>query len=138
MSSTADTAGKKTAPSKLDKATQQLIKLIFDHDMFNSTLKGYDIDVKKMPLGKLSKVQIAKGFEVLEDIEKELHKPHPNTTTLNNLSSKFYTVIPHDFGRKVPRTISGPELLQTKMDMLAVQFLVFLLQCSIVQSYKLL
>ena len=30
-------------------------------------------DVKKMPLGKLSKGQIAKGFDVLDDIEKELN-----------------------------------------------------------------
>lgn len=28
------------------------------------------LDVKKMPLGKLSKQQIAKGFDVLVDLEK--------------------------------------------------------------------
>ena len=27
------------------------------------------VDVKKMPLGKLSKTQIAKGFEALEEIQ---------------------------------------------------------------------
>ena len=50
--------------SKLDIQTQDLISLIFDQDMFDNALKKYDIDVKKMPLGKLSKTQIAKGFEV--------------------------------------------------------------------------
>ncbi len=29
----------------------------------------YPTDIKKMPLGKLSKIQIAKGLEVLLDIE---------------------------------------------------------------------
>lgn len=50
----------KIAKSKLDSATQSLIKLIFDNDMFRDAMKNFEIDVKKMPLGKLSKPQIAK------------------------------------------------------------------------------
>lgn len=73
-----------------------------------------------MPLGKLSKTQIAKGFECLEDIEKELDKTKPNSTNINNLSSKFYTVIPQDFGRCVPRPINTKAYLQEKYDMLIV------------------
>lgn len=110
--------GKKIAKCTLDKETQGLIKLIFDNDMFKDTLKKYDIDVKKMPLGKLSKGQIAKGFDVLDDIEKELNANR--TTKLNDLSSKFYTVIPHDFGRKIPPAIRDLEALRQKMDMLLV------------------
>jgi len=48
------------------------MRLIFDQDMFKDAMKQYDIDVKKMPLGKLSKSQIAKGFEVLEELEMVL------------------------------------------------------------------
>ena len=77
-------------------------------------------DVKKMPLGKLSKGQIAKGFDVLDDIEKELNAN--KYTKLNELSSKFYTVIPHDFGRKVPPPIRDLEQLRAKMDMLLVVY----------------
>ena len=77
-------------------------------------------DVKKMPLGKLSKGQIAKGFDYLDDIEKELNANR--TAKLNELSSKFYTVIPHDFGRKVPPPIKDLETLRSKMDMLLVQY----------------
>jgi poly [ADP-ribose] polymerase len=36
------------------------------------------------------------------------------------LSSKFYTVIPQDFGRTVPPAINNEELLQKKYDMLMV------------------
>lgn len=90
-----------------------------------------------MPLGKLSKAQIAKGFEVchyglgygkdklytyfqaLEAIEAAL-KSSTAGSKLAELTSKFYTIIPHDFGRKVPPVIRDAETLQKKFDMLLV------------------
>ena len=104
--------------SKLDKATQSLIRLIFDTDMFKEALRTYDIDVKKMPLGKLSKGQIAKGFEILEELEAVME--HKKKGSYADISSTFYTVIPHDFGRTRPRPIDTREILQQKYDMLAV------------------
>ncbi|XP_067685164.1 protein mono-ADP-ribosyltransferase PARP3-like [Haliotis asinina] len=115
-----DTKGRKVKESALDVTTQKLVNLIFDLDMFKDAMKSFDIDVKKMPLGKLSKTQIAKGFECLEEIEDELKKSKPATAKLRELSSKFYTVIPHDFGRKILPSIADSETLQKKMDMLAV------------------
>lgn len=50
----------KVSKCSLDPVTQELVKLIFDNDMFRETMQRFDIDVKKMPLGKLSKTQIAK------------------------------------------------------------------------------
>ncbi len=41
----------KHAECKLAKSTQELMRLIFDNDMFSSQMKKMDIDVKKMPLG---------------------------------------------------------------------------------------
>ena len=99
-----------------------------------------------MPLGKLSKVQIAKGFEVcllslvqciiddvhfrtspsscliqaLEQLEEALKKG-ASRTALMELSSKFYTIIPHDFGRQIPPVIDSAEHLQKKFDMLTVR-----------------
>lgn len=107
-------------PSKLDVQTQNLIRLIFDTDMFKNAMKNLDIDVKKMPLGKLSKTQIAKGFEVLEEIEEVLKTSRPSSAKLMELSSKFYTVVPHDFGRQRPPSIDDSETLQKKYDMLTV------------------
>lgn len=106
------------AASKLDKATQSLIRLIFDTDMFKDALKTYDIDVKKMPLGKLSKSQIAKGFEILEELEAVMESKKKGSFA--DISSKFYTAIPHDFGRTRPKPIDSREALQQKYDMLAV------------------
>ena len=73
-----------------------------------------------MPLGKLSNTQIAKGFEVLEEIEEVLNASKPNKNKINDLSSKFYTVIPQDFGRAKPPLIDDKEKLQQKYDMLTV------------------
>lgn len=80
---------------------------------------GLFSDVKKMPLGKLSKAQIAKGFEVLEDLEKAVDAR--NNAQIVSLSSKFYTVIPHDFGRKVPPIMNTLETIRKKYDMLLVR-----------------
>jgi len=76
------------------------------------------LDVKKLPLGKLSKTQITKGFTVLEQIEDAIKKN--NRHTLSELASQFYTVIPHSFGRRVPPIIGDAETLRQKLDMLAV------------------
>lgn len=77
-------------------------------------------DTKKMPLGKLSKPQIAKGFEALEAIEDALSSKASHNR-LAELSSTFYTIIPHSFGRNVPPVIRDHEKLQKKFDMLLVR-----------------
>ena len=71
-----------------------------------------------MPLGKLSKTQIARGFEVLEELEKAVDSK--NKKKMMELSSKFYTVIPHDFGRRVPPVMDTLEIIRQKYDMLLV------------------
>jgi len=107
-------------PSKLASETQELMKLIFDENMFKHAMEEFNIDVKKMPLGAISKSQIAKGYEVLLDIEKEVKSSKPSTQVLQTLTSKFYTLIPHSFGRSVPPVIKTAEMVQNKIDMLNV------------------
>ncbi|XP_010183546.1 PREDICTED: poly [ADP-ribose] polymerase 2 [Mesitornis unicolor] len=107
-------------PCTLDKATQDLVSLIFSNDMFQEAMQTMNIDVKKMPLGKLSKQQIARGFEVLEELEAVLQEQPPQTPRLEDLSSRFYTIIPHNFGRTRPPPINSPDLLRAKKDMLLV------------------
>jgi len=40
---------------------------------------------------------------------------------LTELTSQFYTMIPHNFGRSRPPVIADLEVLQMKMDMLMVR-----------------
>eukprot|EP00731_Ephydatia_muelleri_P003429 Em0001g3429a len=114
-----DSAEKVVKQCTLDKPTQALIKLIFDNDMFQEAMKSMEIDTKKMPLGKLSKGQIAKGFTALEAIEQAI-KDKASRAELAKLCSTFYTIIPHAFGRMVPPVIADAESLQKKFDMLLV------------------
>ncbi|XP_076202335.1 protein mono-ADP-ribosyltransferase PARP3 isoform X2 [Aptenodytes patagonicus] len=107
-------------PCTLDKATQDLMSLIFSSDMFRDAMQTMNIDVKKMPLGKLSKQQIARGFEALEELEAALQEQPPQAARLEDLSSRFYTIIPHNFGRARPPPINSPDLLRAKKDMLLV------------------
>jgi poly [ADP-ribose] polymerase len=93
-----------------------------------------------MPLGKLSKTNIARGYEILEVSGLNLlfptltlpKTPFPKTkklkeavqgsgsaATLQSLSSQFFTLIPHSFGRQRPPTLDSLAAVQDKMDLLA-------------------
>ncbi|XP_068598888.1 protein mono-ADP-ribosyltransferase PARP3 [Brachionichthys hirsutus] len=106
-------------PCTLDAATQKLVELIFSNDMFKEAMECMNLDIKKMPLGKLSKIQIAKGFEVLEEIEAAMTQKR-GRPRLEELSSKFFTVIPHNFGRSRPPAIDDREVVEKKKEMLMV------------------
>ncbi|CAE7416412.1 PARP2 [Symbiodinium natans] len=68
------------------------------------------------PLGKLTEQQIEKGQEVLQRIETALAKK--NDKQLTDLSSEYYTLIPHDFGFKVPPAIKTREMLEAEEELL--------------------
>jgi poly [ADP-ribose] polymerase len=106
------------APSKLHPSIEKFMHLIFDHDVFRGAMASFDIDVKKMPLGQLTKHQVQKGYEVLEELEDAIEGKKSKSIT--DLSSRFYTLIPHSFGRRVPPPINTGDLLQKKYDMLNV------------------
>lgn len=93
-----------------------------------------------MPLGKLSKSQIAKGFEVIEEIEAAV-KSGSNQTRLEDLSSRFFTIIPHNFGRNRPPVIRDAEVIEKKKEMLLVRwssatFCLSRATCLVVQFVK--
>lgn len=114
----AETVTVKTMESKLDLPTQQFISLIFNDSMFKEEMAKFDLDVKRMPLGALSKEQIARGYETLVKIKEVL--ANKQSGSLVELSNEFYSRIPHSFGRKQPPTIKTAEHLQKKMFMLSV------------------
>lgn len=79
-------------------------------------------DSNKLPLGKLSKEVISRGYQTLKDlgevieqkpgcIEKFSEYGDNRAQILNRLSNRYYTVIPHSFGRNTPPVIdTGPKL----------------------------
>lgn len=63
-------------------------------------MKEIGYDVKKMPLGKLSKDNISKAYKILEELYKEVEKKSKSSATITSLCNDFYSFIPHDFGFK--------------------------------------
>ena len=108
----------KKEDSKLDARVKQLIDLIFDLKTMRSTLAEIGYDAKKMPLGKLSVSTIKQGMEVLKELEAALQSS--NSSLLSSLSSKFYTLIPHDFGfsKMSQFIINTSEKLKDKITMI--------------------
>ena len=105
-------------PSKLKKPVQDLIKLIFDVSAMKQVMKEFEIDIDKMPLGKLSRKQIDKAYGVLSEMAELVKQPNPERIQLVDASNRFYTLVPHDFGVSEPTIISTQEEIKAKTEML--------------------
>ena len=56
--------------SKLDKNLQSFVELIFNKKLMESSVSAAGYDIKKMPLGELSKDQALKGVKILKVLEE--------------------------------------------------------------------
>ncbi|KAJ3602167.1 hypothetical protein NHX12_029926 [Muraenolepis orangiensis] len=88
---------------ELDRKTEVRV------DVVDGTIRTVFVDPNNMPFGKLSERQIDKGFKVLKEIEETLAN-----TSLEELSSRFYSTIPHDFGQNRPLVIENQEDIDQK------------------------
>lgn len=93
-----DTSDQPVAPSKLDANIQSFVELIFNKKLMEESVIKIGYDVKKMPLGQLSKETVLKGYQVLHKIQDVIEKK--STESLEALTGQFYTNIPHNFGRQ--------------------------------------
>ncbi|XP_046535174.1 poly [ADP-ribose] polymerase 1 [Equus quagga] len=103
--------------SKLPKPVQELIKMIFDVESMKKAMVEYEIDLQKMPLGKLSKRQIQAAYSILSEVQQALSQGSGDSQILD-LSNRFYTLIPHDFGMKKPPLLNNTDSVQAKVEML--------------------
>jgi len=107
--------------TKLESQIFDLIKLISSREMFESELKIAGLDLTRMPLGQISRKMISDGYTILKQIEKQLMRPGgARREELAELSGRFYTVIPHNFGfnKAVSFIINTLEKLREKLDVL--------------------
>jgi poly [ADP-ribose] polymerase 2/3/4 len=63
------------AKSELPIQTQQLMELIFNENHFNSVLEELGYNADKLPLGKLGKSTLKKGFEHLQELASLIKHP---------------------------------------------------------------
>lgn len=104
--------------SNLQKPIQDLMRLIFDVAEMKKVMLEFEIDMDKMPLGKLSKKQIEKAYAVLTELQEIFKKSNIDHTTLIDASNRFYTLIPHNFGISEPKILETSEAIKNKCDML--------------------
>ncbi|KAK6179956.1 hypothetical protein SNE40_012199 [Patella caerulea] len=105
------------AGSKLPKSVQDVICAIFDIDQMNKAMVEFEIDLKKMPLGILSRSQIETAYSVLAELDTLIDTKGSQNKFLD-ASNRFYTLIPHDFGMKKPPLLDTPEIIKLKTEML--------------------
>ncbi|KAI9652272.1 MAG: hypothetical protein M1829_001802 [Trizodia sp. TS-e1964] len=121
--------------SQLHEAVQDVLKLILNKSIFADTLADMSYDANKLPLGKLSKKTLNDGFialknlaEVISDSAKaEVEYGQSHDAVIEMLTNRYYTVIPHSFGRNRPPHIGTDirlkreiELLENLLDMTLV------------------
>ena len=83
-------------------------------------MASFDIDVKKMPLGQLTKSQVQKGYTVLEELENAIEGKARNRAQLINEVSSLLHADPARLRPARHSPIDTPELVQKKFDMLNV------------------
>lgn len=133
----ADTQSKLSADqskSKLAKPVQELICMLFDIEMMKRAMVEFELDLTKMPLGKLSKKQLEKAYGILGQVinntfslsfvdghvivmwllqaQQLLDIKDTHEAKFIDISNQFYTLIPHDFGRKSPPILNDSELIK--------------------------
>ncbi|KAG9150440.1 hypothetical protein Leryth_010823 [Lithospermum erythrorhizon] len=85
------------ANSELARPVRELIKMLFNIETYRAAMMEFEINMSEMPLGKLSKSNIQKGFEALTEIQNILESKIGTTANKNKLidaSNRFFTVIP--------------------------------------------
>lgn len=107
------------AECTLEPPVQNLMKLIFNQSYFDATMADLNYDANKLPLGKLSKGTIARGFQALKDLSVILDKTDAaSLAEAEELSNRFYSVIPHAFGRNRPPIIRTNDQLKKEIELL--------------------
>lgn len=74
-------------------------------------MREFEIDLQKMPLGKISKDQILKAYKVLNELQELIEKKSSRLQFLD-ASNRFFTIIPHDFGMNTPPLLDTADAIK--------------------------
>lgn len=108
----------KDSKSKLAKPIQELVSLVFDIERMKSAMVEFEIDLSKMPLGKLSRKQIETAYTILTEAQTMIKTETGSQGKFLDASNRFFTLIPHDFGMRQPPMLDSPDLVASKIEML--------------------
>lgn len=91
--------------------------LIFNESRFNQTMAHFNYDVNKVPLGKLSKKTLVRGYQKLEALAVAINN-NTDGVDVQKLSDKYLTLIPHNFGTKSVPVISTLDQIKREIELL--------------------
>ncbi|XP_047316046.1 poly [ADP-ribose] polymerase 1 [Impatiens glandulifera] len=96
----------------------ELMKMLFNVEAYRAAMMEFEINMAEMPLGKLSKSNIQKGYEALTEIQNLLssltHEPHMRESLIVDASNRFFTMIPSIH----PHVINDEDDFKSKVKML--------------------
>ncbi|GLT33348.1 hypothetical protein SLA2020_079460 [Shorea laevis] len=106
------------ADSRLPPPLLELMKMLFNVETYRAAMMEFEINMSEMPLGKLSKSNIQKGFEALTEIQNLLNSnafdPSVKESLIIDASNRFFTVIPSIH----PHVIRDEDDFKSKVKML--------------------
>ncbi|KAG5673403.1 hypothetical protein PVAND_003458 [Polypedilum vanderplanki] len=105
-------------PSKLPTSVQDLVKMIFDIDTMKKTMLEFELDLEKMPLGRLSSKQLHEAYTVLNDLDELIKSGDNNESKFIGFSNKFFSLVPHSFGMNKAPVINTVEMIKQKREMI--------------------
>ena len=72
----------------------------------------FQIDLTKMPLGKLSRKQIESAYKILSEVQTMVKEGSGSDTKYLDASNRFFTLIPHDFGMNSPPILDNEDYIK--------------------------
>ena len=106
----------------LEKPIANLLRLVFDLKSFNKQMQSIGYDSEKIPLGQLSLEVINEGYKYLNELADVIDNKNISNKSkeIYELSSKYYTLIPHNFGmyHMSNFTINSLDKVQKEYDLL--------------------
>lgn len=95
------------ARSRLVEPVQDLMRLLFNVQFFHNTMSEYSYDNNKLPVGKLSKKTLLRGYEALKSLATRIavlsasHSVDPTKDEeVANLSNQYFSLVPHIVNRR--------------------------------------
>ncbi|KAI0668738.1 poly polymerase catalytic domain-containing protein [Trametes maxima] len=115
----------KIPDSTLSSEIQTLCRLIFNSSLLDAHLSSMNYDANKLPLGKLAKSTILNGFAALKTLSEVIAQPDGDSAksfggfrpAVQELTGRYYSIIPHVFGRERPIVIDNIDRLKKELEL---------------------
>ncbi|KAF1745661.1 hypothetical protein GCK72_022108 [Caenorhabditis remanei] len=104
--------------TKLPTPVKEIVMSIFKIENKKSELKPFKMDHNNIPLGRLSHNQIDLAYGVLKDLLNVLSEVPLDQMKIVDSTNKFHTIVPHNFGFKLPELIDTLDKVNEKVDLL--------------------